>query len=130
MSITGLKSEYFDRNIHLIGFDTDFKENNIPLRKSSVNNAHCDTSISLTVAELVGDYYKRGRVFFLDKIYDGSESKLLRLSNPKEEITYNKQMNLLEPQFLKNNEGLQKKLESFNKKYAAYKNTLGNNKRR
>lgn len=128
--INNVISEYFDRNIHLIGFDTDFKENNIPLRKSSVNNAHCDTSISLTVAELVGDYYKRGRVFFLDKIYDGSESKLLRLSNPKEEITYNKQMNLLEPQFLKNNEGLQKKLESFNKKYAAYKNTLGNNKRR
>lgn len=75
-------------DIHLIGFDTVFEKAEIPVNKKTVNKAHCDTSISLKVGELVDDYYKRGRAFFLDKISDKSGSSLIRLSNPMEEMLY------------------------------------------
>lgn len=128
--INNVLNDYFDRKIHLIGFDTNFNRNNISLRRSTVNNAHCDTSISLTIVDLVSDYYKRGRAFFLDKVYNGNQSNLLRLSNPREEIEYLKYMELLEPQHVEKRENLENKLASFNKKYSDFKDALGNRKRR
>lgn len=128
--INNVLNEFFDRNVHLIGFDTNFNGSIIPLNKSIVNSTHCDTSISLSVVDLVSNYYKRGRAFFLDKLYSTSDNQMLRLSNPCEEILYLKQMELLEPEHLKKREKLEKKLAIFNKNYDSFNNSFGKNRRR
>lgn len=85
---------YFEREVHLLGFKTEFHdETDIPLDEMRVHGAHCDTSISLTVPELIGHYYKRGRPFFLDKIESlrtehGEEQDYLLISTVRDEINY------------------------------------------
>jgi len=128
--INNVLNEYFDSSVHLIGFDTEFGEDIIPLNKSSINNSHCDTSISITPVELVSDYYHRGRAFFLDKIYAKDQLELLRLSNPVEEIESLERMTILGLEELSKKENLEKKLSLFNKKYESYKNSMDNQKRR
>ena len=84
----------FEREVHLLGFKTEFhNETDIPLDEMRVHGAHCDTSISLTVPELVGHYYKRGRPFFLDKIESlrtdqGMDHEYLLISTVRDEINY------------------------------------------
>lgn len=83
-------AKQFKRDIHLIGFATEFakSENDeiiiTSIYEKTTNNAHCDTSIAINISELIDKYYKRGRAFFLDKIVD-SDGDFLRLSNPTEE---------------------------------------------
>lgn len=78
---------YFDRNVHLLGFNTEFNsELEIPLENFTVNTAHCDTSIVITIPELIGDYYIRGRPFFIDKIR--SEDEVIMVSNVRDEMNY------------------------------------------
>ena len=85
---------FFEREVHLLGFKTEFhNETDIPLDEMRVHGAHCDTSISLTVPELVGHYYKRGRPFFLDKIESlrtdqGMDHEYLLISTVRDEINY------------------------------------------
>ena len=85
---------HFEREVHLLGFKTEFHdETDIPLDDMRVHGAHCDTSISLTVPELIGHYYKRGRPFFLDKIESlrteqGEEQDYLLISTVRDEINY------------------------------------------
>lgn len=124
--IRNIISEYFGKNIHLIGFDTEFDEQEIGIEDNTINKAHCDTSIALTAPELVGEYYERGRAFFLDKIYDGNGSGLLRISTPEEEILYLEQMAFLEPQNFEYSNKLKFKLSNFKNNYLTYKNSLGN----
>lgn len=84
-------NENFERDINLIGFGTDFGEDKeIPLDYQVTHNAHCDTSIALTVPELLGHYYKYGRTFFLDKIE--SDKGILMVSNINDEIYYLKRV--------------------------------------
>lgn len=84
-------NEQFLRDIHLVGFGTDFNnDNEIPLDEKSTNYTHCDTAISLTVPELLGHYYKYGRTFFLDQIE--SKQGILMVSNVNDEIYYLKRM--------------------------------------
>ena len=123
-------SGYFNNNIHLIGFDTNFDEHEIRTEDFTTNYAHCDTSISLTAAELVGEYYDRGRPFFLDKIYDETGNGVLRISNPIEEIKYLEQMETLDPRNSKQAKNLELKLSKFNEKYKLYKNSLEKGKQR
>ena len=81
----------FKRDVHLIGFGTDFKKDKeIPLYYTGIHKAHCDTSIALTTPELIGHYYKYGRTFFLDKIE--TETDVLRVSNVNDEIYYLKRV--------------------------------------
>lgn len=128
--IRNIINKYFKRNIHLIGFDTYFDDRQIEIDEATTNYTHCDTSISLTAAELVGEYYEKGRPFFLDKISDESGKKLIRLSNPKEEILYLDQMKLIDSIDLNYSEILQSKLSIFNEKYLVYKNSLNNGKKK
>ncbi len=114
----------FEREIHLIGFGTDFEKDEeeikiTELTEPTVNFSHCDTSISINVGELVDKYYKNGRPFFLDKIGD-SEGGYLRVSNPVEEEEYNKQMHI--------SSSLEKIREEFNKKYDEYQNSKKKNR--
>lgn len=81
----------FERNVNLIGFNTEFNdEKDIPLSQVVIHDAHCDTSIGLTVPELIGHYYKYGRTFFLDKIE--SEKGMVMVSNVNDEIYYLKRV--------------------------------------
>ena len=85
-------NKHFERNVNLIGFNTDFNNDiEIPLNKEVQHKAHCDTSISLTIPELIGCYYKYGRTFFLDKI--DSDKGILMISNINDEIYYLKRVN-------------------------------------
>lgn len=122
--IRNVISEYFDRNINLIGFDTEFNNQIIELSDSMINSAHCDTSISLTMPELISEYYNRGRPCFLDKIYDSKNGDILRLSIPVEEIRYLEQMNFLEQYNLKDLNRLRNKLVKFTNNYFDYKKSL------
>lgn len=128
--IRNIISEYFDKNIHLIGFDTEFEEQEIKTEDATINKAHCDTSISLTAPELVGEYYERGRPFFLDKIYDGNGKNLLRLSTPREEILYLEQMAIFKPHNFEHSNKLKSKLSNFKSNYLTYKNSLGNGRKK
>lgn len=123
-------SNYFGRNIHLIGFDTEFDQEEINLDRPTTNKAHCDTSISLTAPELVDDYYKRGRPFFLDKIYEDENKSLIRISTPKEEMLYLEQMSAFAPIYSENLNTLKDKFELFNNNYNTYKNSFENPKRK
>lgn len=93
-------NHYFENDIHIIGFGTNFDVDDnknvipIPLDKEVINSCHCDTSISLYIADFINEYYRRGRSFFLDKIEDGLGG-YARISIPEEEIYYRKQMSLL-----------------------------------
>jgi len=114
-------NKYFKRNIHLVGFDTNIGNKIVDLNEFIINGTHCDTSISLTAAELVGEYYERGRTFFLDKIYD-EEGNLIRISNPIEEMEYIELMQVIENKFSDLNI-LEEKLGLFKEKYKKYNNT-------
>ena len=125
--IRNVISKFFCRNIHLIGFGTDFDNQDIDLNKFTSNYSHCDTSISLTIADIIGDFYLNGRPFFLDKIYDG-DGEIIRLSTPKEELSYRNLMLLLEPnniEQIKKIDNLKNKLMDFEKKYINFKNSFG-----
>lgn len=122
-------SASFKANIHLIGFGTEFKKNDsneiilTSLKEKVSNSSHCDTSIFLNVAELIDKYYKRGRAFFIDKVTSSlSPLKYVRISNPIEELSFLKQRNKLENYDLSEYNKLSRALNSFNKKYYAYKN--------
>lgn len=82
-------NEYFDREVHLLGFNTEFNgDKEIPMNEHKIHHAHCDTSISLTLPELIGHYYKRGRTFFLDKLETTGERQIMKVSNVVEEMKY------------------------------------------
>ena len=85
----------YDNNIHLLGFDTDFNGLITDINEKTTNTTHCDTSISITLPELVGEFYERGRPFFLDKIEEANGYGVLRISAPLEEIRHLRQMELL-----------------------------------
>jgi len=127
--IRNIISNYFDKNIHLIGFDTEFDKQEVGIEDKTINKAHCDTSIALTVPELVGEYYERGRAFFLDKIYDEA-GRLFRVSTPDEEMLYLEQMGFLEPNNFERLSKLKSKLSNFETKYQTYKNSLGNERKK
>lgn len=120
----------FNRNIHMIGFNTEFNGQIINLKDSSVNKAHCDTSVTLTTPELVGEYYKRGRSFFIDKVYEEKGNNLIRLSIPQEEILYLEYMNFLEPNNIESSNKLKTKLSKFQKNYHTYINQIGNKRKK
>ena len=121
--------KFFKRDIHIIGFDTDFdKDSNnnskiIDLDKSSLNYAHCDTSISIKISDLLNKYYKRGRAFFIDKMQDTNE-QIIRLSNPVEEINYYNLLVFLGIESNYNKDSLNKNFELFKSQYYVYKNTF------
>ena len=129
VKIRDIISEHFARNIHMIGFGTDFDGKNVELEQPTINSSHCDTSISLTAAELVGEYYHRGRPFFLDKIYSGDGKTLLRISNPMEELFYYQQMEEIEPYNLIQSQSLNDKLLLFEEKYKLFKNIIDTGKK-
>ncbi len=122
----------FNRDVHIIGFGTDFdldEDENIKitdLDESVTNYAHCDTSISVTAADLINKYYKRGRAFFIDKIED-TNGHIIRLSNPIEEIDcYNLFMRV---GYDKRHE-LEMLIDNFSyfaRKYHKFKNMMKNN---
>ena len=101
------------KTMHLIGFDTVF-DGIISTSKKTVNKAHCDTSISLSAAELVGEFYQRGRPFFIDKVYEGNGQRLLRISNPTEEMRVLKQIELSGIESKTKQAELERLLEEFN----------------
>lgn len=76
----------FSRNVHLVGFDTEFDTDSSSLDDVLINRSHCDTSIALTVPELVGDYYKNGRMFFIDSFK--SSRGALAISSVKDEVAF------------------------------------------
>ena len=89
--ITSAINDKFPRDIHLVGFGTEFgNDKQIPLNSHVTHYTHCDTAISLTAPELLGHYYKYGRSFFLDKI--DSKDGVLMVSNINDEIYYLKRM--------------------------------------
>ncbi len=120
---------FFKRDIHVIGFDTEFSKapgNNskiVDLNDFSLNYAHCDTSISIKISDLINKYYRRGRAFFIDKIQD-SNAEIIRLANPIEEINYYDFSFLLGINHDGNINQLKKNFELFNSLYYAYKNRL------
>ena len=84
-------NEYFERDIHLIGFSSILGKNKeIPLNNRAIHPTHCDTAISLTAPELLGHYYKYGRTFFLDQI--DSEDGILMVSTVNDELQYLKRV--------------------------------------
>jgi len=127
--IRNIISKQFNKNIHLIGFDTEFNGNTFDLDTRTTNYSHCDTSISLTASELVGEFYERGRVFFLDKVYDPSGTQLIRISSPKEEIEFIKQMSLVYQTDSKKVSVLKQNLLEFEKRYLKFKTTYALNKK-
>lgn len=115
-------SNGFKHNVHVIGFQTEYKGNPIPTDKTSVALTHCDTSISLTVPELVGEYYQRGRAFFIDKVIDARTGNILRISNPMEEIEFDELVELSNNK--KNNKDeLIELMRIFKKRFITYKAT-------
>ena len=122
-------SKKFNKNIHLLGFDTELNGDTFDLDTRTTNYSHCDTSISLTISELIGEFYERGRVFFLDKIYDPSGTNLIRISSPKEEIEFLEQMSLIYQKESKKESSLKQKLLEFEKKYLKFKTTYVLNKK-
>ena len=84
--IVSAANPMFDRDVHLVGFNTVFTSGNSDISDSVYNEAHCDTSICLTVPELIGDYYQNGRVFFIDKLH--SENGVIMVSSVKDEIAF------------------------------------------
>jgi hypothetical protein len=84
--IVSAANPMFDRDVHLVGFNTVFTSGNSDISDSVYNEAHCDTSICLTVPELIGDYYQNGRVFFIDKFH--SENGVIMVSSVKDEIAF------------------------------------------
>lgn len=92
--INSFLDDYFSNNIHFIGFGTSFETDQngeiktFDLDEWSVNYSHCDTSLSIKMPDLINKYYKRGRAFFIDKIYSCKGGNLMRLSNPQEELKY------------------------------------------
>lgn len=127
-------SKYFLSDIHLIGFGTDFKldeqKNIIPidLNTRTINYAHCDTSISINITDLINKYYKRGRAFFIDRIYD-TKGNVLRISIPKEELNHMELLSLLNMQEKSDFNELKEELELFEEKYESYKNTFRKGKK-
>lgn len=111
----------FERDIHLIGFNTDFGDDReIPLYKVVSHNAHCDTSIALTPPELLGHYYKYGRTFFLDKIE--SDKGILMISNINDEIYYLKRVDDVKEQAGEQLANLIELKKALNDKYNKYIN--------
>lgn len=106
----------FEYNIHLIGFGTDLEEE-IPLAVETKNLSHCDTSITVTPADLVGEFYERGRAFFLDKVMAEASGKIIRLSTPKEEIDFLKAMELVGKDTYQETKELMEELILFEKNY-------------
>lgn len=132
-------SKCFRSNVSLIGFGTDFEKDETgeivitELNDKSINRTHCDTSISVNLADLIDKYYKRGRVFFIDKIYSNPNcTGYVRISNPKEELAH---LHIIE--YYDQREEVNKKIESldnlfnmFNEKYNNYMRNYLNGKSR
>ena len=77
----------FSRTVNMLGFNTEFNGDfEIPLERNVTHGSHCDTSIIITVPELIGDYYVRGRPFFIDKIK--SKNRIIKVANVRDEINY------------------------------------------
>lgn len=120
--------ESFKTNIHLIGFGTETSKNEsgeiklTGLNEKVRNFSHCDTSIFLNVAELIDKFYKRGRAFFIDKISTSSPNlKYIRISNPIDELSFLRQMELMENKKSAEYDELLRSINLFNKNYEAYK---------
>ncbi len=115
----------YDRVIHLIGFDsynkTDEQGNPIvsELYESMVHNTHCDTSIGISIGKLVDTYYVRGRAFFLDKV-ETKDGSYLRISNPTEEISYQRDMLSVGYPDPKRLNALEKKMASFLRRFKRF----------
>ena len=121
-------NKYFERNVNLIGFNTDFNgDDEIPLGKQVIHKAHCDTSISLTVPELIGCYYKNGRTFFLDKIE--SDNGIMMVSNVNDEIYYLKRVLDIKKEARFELDDLIELKEILNINYNDYLNKIENRKR-
>ena len=83
--------------------------------------------------DLIDKYYKRGRVFFIDKIYSNPNcTGYVRISNPKEELVH---LHIIE--YYDQREEVNKKIESldnlfnmFNEKYNNYMRNYFNGKSR
>lgn len=122
-------SKCFRSNVSLIGFGTDFERDETgeiiitELNDKSINRTHCDTSILVNVADLIDKYYKRGRVFFIDKIYSDPDcTDYVRISNPNEELAY---LHIIEyyehkEEEIKKIENLDNLFNMFNEKYNNY----------
>lgn len=108
----------FKRNISLLGFGTEYGTELINLDESSVKKSHCDTSISIKIPDLIGKYYKRGRVFFLDKI--GIGENILRISNATEELSFLEKMKYMIPSYSIEYESLKKYKDLFDEQYNNY----------
>lgn len=117
----------FEREVHMLGFKTEFNgEKEIPLEDMRIHGAHCDTSISLTIPELVGHYYKRGRPFFLDKVESlraefGRDECYLLISNVRDEINYLERVIDLKADAEERIKKLKKLREILNGEYEMYK---------
>ena len=115
----------FNPEVFFIGFGTDYqkdKDNQMvetPLDDHVTYNSHCDTSVSANIAELISDYYVRGRCFFIDKI-EGNNG-IYRLSTPNEEIAYLSQMERLNEPVSNDKKVILKELKKCNKLYLKYK---------
>lgn len=125
-------AKVFDTNISLIGFGTDFKRDDkgeislTELDEYMTNSAHCDTSIFVNPADLVDKYYKKGRSFFIDKIYSDPEGTgYIRISNPCEEMEYLRMTEYYEEQKEASEkfETLNELFNNFNEKYHCYTDT-------
>lgn len=129
-------NDFFEREVHMLGFQTEFnKETDIPLDEIRVNDAHCDTSISLTVPELIGHYYKRGRPFFLDKIESvgkqtGNEESYLLISTVRDEINYLSRVVDIKQDAQERLEKLKELRSEMIKRHEEFKNGFSNNDRR
>ena len=116
----------FQRDIHLIGFNTEFNgEKQIPVNRSVIHYAHCDTSIGLTTPELMGHYYHYGRSFFLDQI--SSNNGILRVSNINDQIYYLKRNIQFNPDASQLLDDLCKLKDTLNRNYHHYLNKKNNN---
>lgn len=128
-------NELFHQNIHMIGFGSNFNitstEGNIEccsLNEKKIMTTHCDTSISISISNLISQYYKLGRAFFIDKISETSGTGYIRVSNLTDEISFRKKFNdKVSQQSL---EKLSYIKEQFEEKYEIYKNSLNNGKTR
>lgn len=113
--------EYLKREIHIIGFNTNFNEQTL-VDERSVDVSYLNTSSLIDSATLVSDYYKNGRTFFLDKIIkeDQCGTSYIMISRPGEELAYLRKISMCEGENSKYNE-LKEECKKLKENYINYK---------
>lgn len=122
-------NKHFDREVHLLGFGTDFRgEEEISLDTMCTHASHCDTSIAITVPELIGHYYKRGRTFFFDKLESlkSFDKEYMYVSNVKDEINYLERVAEYKEEAYSRLETLKYLKDEMNERYEDYKKEFKN----